>query len=57
MYVAIIHDLLFIPISNLLSQKNGIRRTFEKNISKQLAKISIFEKIRSKEKVTFLWFF
>jgi len=47
--VAITHDLLFIPTSNLLSQNKYIKRIFEQKI--KAIRISVLEKIRSKEKV------
>jgi len=40
--MAITHDLLFIPTSNLLPQKKGIRRIFEQKI--RAIEISCFEK-------------
>ena len=54
MYVATTHDLLAIPTSNLLSSKKGIRRIFEQKM--KVIEISFLKKVRSKEKVTFLWF-
>jgi len=46
MWLYITYDVLFIPTSNLLSQKKGIRRIFEQQ------KNLFLKKIRSKEKVT-----